>query len=266
MRLLPELIAEFLGTMVLMLFGQGVVAMVKLFGTGTAGEVVNGGFTNITFAWGLGVTMGIYVAGRVSGAHLNPAVTLALAVFRGFSWRKVAPYMTAQTLGAFVASALVFLNYRLAFLKADPRLENTAGVFTTFPAFPASPLAGFLDQMIGTALLLLLIFAIGDERNEPPKALGPLMIGLVVVAIGMSFGGLHGYAINPARDFGPRLFTVLAGFRNNGLTDGSMVFWVPIAGPLAGGLIGAAAWEWGIRKYLPVKQREPRTEQVEAGR
>ncbi len=251
MRLIPELVAEFLGTMVLMLFGQGVVAMVKLFGTGVSGEVVNGGFTNITFAWGLGVTLGIYVAGKISGAHLNPAVTLALAVFRGFPWRKVAPYTIAQTLGAFAASALVFLNYRPAFLKADPGLETTAGIFTTFPAFPASPMAGFLDQMIGTALLLLLIFAIADERNQPAGPLGPLMIGAVVVAIGMSFGGLHGYAINPARDFGPRVFTVLAGFRNNGLTDGSMVFWVPIAGPLLGGLIGAAAWEWGIRKHLP---------------
>lgn len=251
MRLLPELVAEFLGTMVLMLFGQGVVAMVKLFGTGTQGEIVNGGFTNITFAWGLGVTLGIYVAGKISGAHLNPAVTVALAVFRGFPWRKVAPYTIAQTLGAFAASALVFLNYRPAFLKADPALETTAGIFTTFPAFPASPLAGFLDQTIGTALLLLLIFAISDERNQEVGPLAPLMIGAVVVAIGMSFGGLHGYAINPARDFGPRVFTVLAGFRNNGLTDGTMVFWAPIAGPLLGGLIGAAAWEWGIRKHLP---------------
>ncbi len=249
-RLFGELAAELVGTLVLMLFGQGVVAMVVLFGTGTPGEVTNGGFTNITFAWGLGVTMGIYVAGRVSGAHLNPAVTLAMAAFRGFPWRKVPLYSAAQTAGAFLASAIVFWNYLPAFMKTDPTLERTAGVFTTFPAFPASPLAGFLDQTIGTALLLLLIFAITDEHNQPPAVLGPLMIGAVVVAIGMSFGGLHGYAINPARDFGPRLFTVLAGFRNNGLTDGSLVFWVPIAGPLLGGLIGAATWQIGVRPFL----------------
>lgn len=251
-RLSSELIAEFFGTLVLILFGNGVVAMVILFD--------KGGYTNITLAWGLGVTMGIYIAGKISGAHLNPAVTLALAVFRGFPWKKVLPYSLAQIAGAFVASALVYWNYRLQFLSVDPTLERTAGVFTTFPAFPAQPFAGLLDQTIGTALLLLLIFAITDERNMPPGAnLGPLMVGLVVVAIGMAFGGVHGYAINPARDFGPRLFTAVAGFRNNGLTDGSGVFWVPIVGPLAGGLIGAAAYDFGIRRRFE-PAAEPRIE------
>src|SRR5579884_3358679 len=132
-----ELIAEFLGTMVLILFGNGVVAMTVLFGNGLPGEIVKGGYTNITIAWGLAVTMGIYVAGRISGAHLNPAVTLAVALFRGFGWRRVLPYVLAQTAGAFVAAAIVFWNYRLAFLRVDPRLDHTAGVFTTFPAFPA---------------------------------------------------------------------------------------------------------------------------------
>lgn len=251
-KLLHELVAEFAGTLVLILFGNGVVAMVVLFGTGVPGEVVNGGFTNITLGWGLGVTMGCYVAGRISGAHINPAVTLALAVFRGFPWRKVIPYSLAQTAGAFVAAALVYWNYLPAFHKADPALDHTAKIFTTFPAFPGSMFSGLLDQTIGTALLLLMVFALLDERNQPPKAnLMPVLIGLVVVAIGISFGGLHGYAINPARDFGPRLFTVVAGFRNNGLTDGTLVFWVPIVGPLLGGLLGAAAWDLGIRPMLP---------------
>ena len=249
--LLAELIAEFFGTMVLILFGTGVVAMVVLFGHGIPGENVNGGFTNITFAWGLGVTMGIYVAGKISGAHLNPAVTIALAAFRDFPWRKVIPYSIAQIAGAFAAAALVFWNYHPAFLAADPQLDHTAGVFTTFPAFPALVSAGLLDQTIGTALLLLMIFAITDERNQPPGQLTPLMIGLVVVVIGMSFGGMHGYAINPARDFGPRLFTVVAGFKKNGLTDGSMVFWVPIVGPIVGGLIGGLVYDFGIRRFLP---------------
>jgi glycerol uptake facilitator protein len=250
-RLLAELSAEFLGTLVLILFGNGVVAMVVLFGSGAPGEIVHGGFTNITIAWGLGVTMGIYVAGRISGAHLNPAVTLSLALFRGFPWRRVLPYSLAQTAGAFAAAAIVFWEYRPAFLKADPLLDHTAGIFTTFPRFPQLPYAGFVDQVIGTALLLMLIFALTDERNQPPGILGPILVGLVVVGIGMAFGGLHGYAINPARDFGPRLFTVVAGFRNNGLTDGSYVFWVPIAGPLLGGIIGSAAYDLGIRRYLP---------------
>lgn len=250
-RLGAELIAEFLGTLVLIAFGNGVVAMVLLFGHNVPGEVVNGGFTNITLAWGLAVTMGIFVAGKVSGAHLNPAVTLALALFRGFPWKKVVPYALAQTAGAFCAAALVYWNYHPAFLKADPGLDHTAGIFTTFPAFPDVLSAGLLDQTIGTALLLLLIFAIGDEWNQPlAPGLAPILVGLVVVVIGMAFGGMHGYAINPARDFGPRLFTVLAGFKNNGLTDGLPVWWVPIVGPLAGGVLGAAIWDFGIRRYL----------------
>src|SRR5580698_6953613 len=254
--MLPELAAEFFGTLILILFGNGVVAMVVLFGHGAPGEIVNGGYTNITLGWGLAVTMGMYIAGKISGAHLNPAVTLSLAAFRGFPWRKVLPYSIVQTAGAFLAAALVYWNYLPAFHQVDPQLDHTAGVFTTFPAFPAILQAGFLDQFIGTGLLLLLIFAITDEFNAPPGAnLAPAMIGLVVVAIGMSFGGMHGYAINPARDFGPRLFTMVAGFRNNGLTDGSHVWWIPVVAPLLGGLAGAALYDFGIRRFL----RQPKT-------
>ena len=249
--LLAELMAEFLGTFVLILLGTGVVAMVVLFPTANAGEVVHGGYTNITLGWGLGVTMGIYVAGKISGAHLNPAVTLALAIFRGFPWRKVVPYSIAQVAGAFFAAALVYRNYLPAFQQFDPHLEKTAGVFTTFPAFPNLPQAGFLDQVIGTGLLLMLILAIIDEFNMPPGSnMAPLMVGLVVVAIGMSFGAMHGYAINPARDFGPRLFTVLAGFHNNGITDGARVWWVPVVAPLIGGVLGAGIYDFGIRRFL----------------
>ena len=252
--LAAELIAEFLGTFVLILLGDGAVAMVVLFPTSNPGETIHGGFTNITLGWGLAVTMGIYIAGKISGAHLNPAVTLAFAVFRGFPWSKVLPYSIAQTAGAFVAAALVYWNYLPAFRQVDPQLQRTAAVFTTFPAFPALPQAGFLDQLIGTGLLVLLIFAIIDEFNAPPGAnLAPLLIGLVVVAIGISFGGMHGYAINPARDFGPRLFTVVAGFRNNGLTDGTRVWWIPVLAPLLGGLTGAAIWDFGIRRFLRPK-------------
>ncbi len=256
--LAAELFAEFLGTFVLILFGTGVVAMVVLFPSRTPGETVHGGYTNITLGWGLAVTMGIYVSAKVSGGHLNPAVTLAFAVFRGFPWLKVLPYSIAQTAGAFVAAALVYKNYLPAFRQMDPQLERTAGIFTTFPAFPGTPQAGFLDQVIGTALLLLLVLAITDEFNLPPGAnLAPAMIGLVVVAIGMSFGGMHGYAINPARDFGPRLFTAVAGFRNNGLTDGARGWWVPVVAPLLGGLIGAAVYDFGVRRFLVVVANAP---------
>ncbi|MBL0155530.1 MAG: aquaporin family protein [Bryobacterales bacterium] len=248
--LLAELVAEFVGTMIILLFGAGSVAMVVLFGTGAPGEIVNGGYTNIVLGWGLGVMFGIYAAGKISGAHLNPAVTLALAVFRGFSWAKVVPYCVAQTLGAMAGAALVFANYHAAIRHFDPLLEKTAGIFTTFPAFPDVPAAGLFDQALGTALLLFLIFALSDERNQPVGHLGPMLTGLIVVAIGISFGKLHGYAINPARDLGPRIFTVLAGFRNNGLVDGSSVWWIPIAGPLAGGLAGAGLYDLLIRRWL----------------
>ncbi len=249
---LAELIAEFVGTMIILLFGAGSVAMVVLFGTGVPGEVVNGGYTNIVIGWGLGVTFGVFAAGRISGAHLNPAVTLSLAVFRGFSWAKVAPYCFAQTLGAMAGAALVYANYRVAIERFDPLLEKTAGIFTTFPAFPDVPAAGLFDQALGTGLLMFLIFALSDERNQPVSGnLAPLVVGLIVVAIGISFGKLHGYAINPARDLGPRIFTVLAGFRNNGLIDGTNAWWIPIAGPLAGGLVGSGLYDLLIRRGLP---------------
>jgi glycerol uptake facilitator protein len=257
-NLFAELIAEFLGTMVLITLGDGVVAMVVLFGNPEIREgleVVKGGYTNITIGWGLAVMMGVCIAGRVSGAHLNPAVTLALAAFRGFSWRKVIPYTAAQVAGAFAGAALVFWNYRPAFEKADPALDK-AGVFTTFPAFPEAWGYGLLDQIVGTALLVGLIFAIVDPLNQPVATwFQPVAIGLVVVAIGVSWGGMHGYAINPARDFGPRLFTWVAGFKNTGFANG--VFWVPIVGPCVGGLIGAAVYDGLIRRYLPTPPTEP---------
>src|SRR5262245_30254761 len=131
-----ELLAEFLGALVLIALGDGVVAMVVLFGSGVPGEVVKGGYTNITLGWGLAVLMGIVVAGRVSGAHLNPAVTVALAVFRDFPWRKVLPYCAAQVAGAFAGAALVYVNYLPAIRKYDPALEKSVTVFATAPAFP----------------------------------------------------------------------------------------------------------------------------------
>jgi glycerol uptake facilitator protein len=261
--LLGQLSAEFLGTLVLIALGDGVVAMVLLFGTGSPGEVVKGGYTNITLGWGLAVLLGICVAGRVSGAHLNPAVTLALAAFRGFPWGKVLPYALAQIAGAFAGAALVYVNYLPAFRAVDPALAKTAEVFTTSPAFPDAWAFGLLDQVVGTALLVGLILAITDPRNLPvPAGRQPLFIGLVVVAIGVSWGGMHGYAINPARDFGPRLFTLTAGFQNTGFAD--LTFLVPIVGPLMGGLVGAALYDGLIRPFLPPAESTPAGARVAA--
>ena len=247
-----EFVAEFFGTMVLILFGCGSVAMAVLFATvpPIPGEVVKGGYTNVVLGWGLAVTMGIYISGTISGAHLNPAVTIAFATTGRFPWSKCVHYILAQFAGAFVGAALVYAVYRGKWLLADPGLEYTAGIFATFPAVPGF-FPGFFDQVIGTALLVALILAVVDKFNAPPGAnLAPLVIGLIVVAVGISFGGMHGYAINPARDLGPRLFAAIAGFSNNGLTDGSGVWLPPVIGPLVGGVLGAVIYDALIGRAL----------------
>ena len=247
-----EFIAEFFGTMVLILFGDGVVAMVVLFGSNPAipGEIVKGGYTNVVIGWGLAVTFGIYVAGTISGAHLNPAVTLGLAATKRFPWAKVPHYIVAQFAGAFAGALLLFINYHAKWILVDPNLDHTTGIFSTFPAVPGF-WPGFFDQVVGTALLVGLILAVVDKLNAQPGAnLAPIVIGLLVVAIGISFGGMNGYAINPARDLGPRLFAVVAGFKNNGLTDGTGAWLPPVIGPIIGGILGAFAYDLLIGKIL----------------
>jgi MIP family channel proteins len=253
-----ELYAEFLGTFILIAFGAGVVAQVVL----SAGK--NGGYLSINLAWGLAVMMGVYVAGGVSGAHLNPAVTLALAVRRGFAWGKVIPYSLAQIAGAFAASAVVFFTYREAFTAFDggTRLVTgeraTAGIFATYPQPFLSTFGGLVDQIVGTALLMLVILAITDARNNAPTGnLAPPLIGLLVVAIGMCFGFNAGYAINPARDLGPRLFTFVAGWGAEVFRAGNYWFWVPIVGPLAGSVAGAFVYDGLIGNFLPAEREEP---------
>ncbi|MFB7087234.1 MIP/aquaporin family protein [Streptomyces sp. NPDC056296] len=263
--LIGELSAEFAGTMILILFGCGVVAQVAAGGALTNPEGGLGDHDSISWAWGLGVTLGVYVAARLSGAHINPAVTVALAVFKGFPWRKVAPYALAQTAGAFVAALLVRWNYTEALAKADPGLTiKTQTVFSTLPAngntaLPVHEWGAFRDQVIGTAILLLLIMAITDMLNTPPGAnLAPFVIGLVVVAIGMAFGTNAGYAINPARDFGPRLASFLTGYGGAWRDQyGNLYFWVPIVGPLIGGVLGAGLYKVFIGRFLPAAEPEP---------
>ncbi len=246
-----ELCAELLGTFVLIMFGAGVVAQNLLSG----GK--NGSYLAINLGWGLGVTMGVYIAGGVSGAHLNPAVSVALAVRRGFPWRKVLPYSLAQTAGAFLASAVVFLTYHDAFNVFDggvrqvEGVKGTAGIFATYPATHLSTLGGVIDQVVGTALLVMVIFAIVDKRNNAPSAnLAPLLIGLLVVAIGACFGFNSGYAINPARDLGPRFFTFIAGWGADVFKSGNFWFWVPVIGPLIGGVVGALIYDALIGRFF----------------
>jgi glycerol uptake facilitator protein len=251
--------------MILILFGCGVVAQVAAGGDLTDPVGGLGDHDSIAWAWGLGVTLGVYVAARLSGAHLNPAVTVALAAFRGFPWRKVLPYSLAQTAGAFVAALLVRWNYTEALAKADPgHTVKTQTVFSTLPAngntgLPVHEWGAFRDQVIGTAILLLLIMAVTDLLNTPPGAnLAPFVIGLIVVAIGMAFGTNAGYAINPARDFGPRLASFLTGYGGAWRDQyGNLYFWVPIVAPLIGGLLGAGLYKALIARFLPSAETEP---------
>ncbi|MDX3233106.1 MIP/aquaporin family protein [Streptomyces sp. ME19-01-6] len=248
--LLGELSAEFVGTMVLILFGCGVVAQVVVGGLGD--------HDSIAWAWGLGVTFGVYVAARLSGGHLNPAVTVSLAAFKGFPWSKVLPYAIAQTAGAFVAALLVRWNYTEVLAKADPgHTLKTQFVFSTLPGngvLPVSEWGALRDQVIGTAILMLLVFAVTDLLNTPPGAnLAAVVIGLIVVAIGMAWGTDAGYAINPARDFGPRLASFITGYHSAWRDQyGNVYFWVPVVGPLVGGLVGAALYRFLVSPFLPV--------------
>jgi glycerol uptake facilitator protein len=259
-----ELAAEFAGTLILILFGCGVVAQV-VGGGGSLGD-----HDSIAWAWGLGVMLGVYVAGRISGAHLNPAVTFALAVFKGFGWRKVAPFMLAQLAGAFVAALLVRWNYTEVLAKVDPgHTIKTQGVFSTLPGngtLPVSEWGALRDQIIGTAILLFLILALTDVRGTPPAAnLAPFVIGLIVVAIGMAWGTDAGYAINPARDLGPRLASFLTGYETAFRDQyGNLYFWVPIVGPLVGGLVGAGLYEALVGRFLP-REAPPEPGRVPGG-
>jgi MIP family channel proteins len=247
-----EAAAEFLGTFILIMFGVGVVAQTVL------SRGANGSFLAINIGWGLAVMLGVYVAGGVSGAHLNPAVTVALAVTRGFSWWKVLPYSIAQVAGAFVASAVVYLTYREAFDAFDGGVrqiagaQGTAGVFATYPQPFLTTLGGVVDQAVGTALLMAGVLAVTDQRNNAaPGWLTPVLVGGIVTAIGVSFGFNAGYAINPARDLGPRLFTAVAGWGSGVFTAAGGWWWVPVVAPCIGAIIGAVAYDALIAKHHP---------------
>jgi glycerol uptake facilitator protein len=271
-----ELLAECLGTFVLICFGDGVVAMavaaLNQSGRGSQIFAASGDWLIIGFGWGLAVAFAVYVAGGVSGAHINPAVTVAFALRRGFPWRKVPGYIAAQVVGAFLGAVLVYVVYKAAIdsferanhiVRGDPGSIPTFSIFATFPARYFHTVVGpLVDQLVGTAFLVAFVFALVDELNQPVRAnLAPMAIGLVVVAIGLSFGANAGYAINPARDFGPRLFALLAGWGKVALPGDygniSAFFWIPIVGPMVGGAIGAFAYDLAIRDVLLARGEQP---------
>ncbi len=271
-----EALSEFLGTFVLIIFGCGSVAMtvaaLNQSGRGTAPFLAQADWLIIAFGWGFGVTFGVYVAGGVTGAHLNPAVTIALATLRDFEWRRVPKYIVAQVTGAFVAAAVVYGNYQAAIdsfeharhiVRGAASSVPTFSIFATFPASYYGSWGGpFIDEIIGTAILVMVIFAVTDEINQPVKAnLAPLIVGFIVTAIGLSIGANSGYAINPARDLGPRLWAWIEGYGKIAVPGdyGSInsYMWIPIVAPIIGGVIGGAVYDFFVGNVLRARGQEP---------
>jgi glycerol uptake facilitator protein len=281
-----ELLAEFLGTFVLIILGCGsvAVAVAGLPGSGRQADAFSAAnWLIIAWGWGLAVVFGVYVAGGVSGAHINPAVTLAWAIRRNFPWRKVGPYWAAQLVGAFAGAALVYAVYHDAIdafnaaqqppVTSRPASLATFSIFATFPAkyFGAAAWGPLLDQIVGTAILVALIAAIIDRRNMAPQSnLAPYIVGLVVVAIGLTYGTNAGYAINPARDLGPRIFTWLAGWGSTSFPGNGAWFtnywWIPIVGPLVGGVVGVLVYDFFIGQVLGARQAPEAAPTPEPGR
>lgn len=286
-----ELMAEFFGTFVLLAFGDGVnaVAVAGLPGSGRTGGptiIFNGvgGWLLITWGWAFAVALAVYVAGGVTGAHLNPAVTFGLALRRRFPWKKVVPYWIAEIVGAFFGGLIVYMDYGPAIQAFDaaskvvPQAGTALATFSIFATFPApfyhgSNLGPLVDQIVATAFLLIFVLALTDGRNlSPASNLTPFMVGIAVAAIGMSYGTNSGYAINPARDFGPRMVAWLFGWGKTAFPGTYSVgtfhyanyFWVPIVGPLIGAAIGVLLYDWFIGDVLHARIKKGET--AESGR
>lgn len=228
-------VAELVGTALLVLLGDGVVAGVVL----SKSKAQNSGWIVITTAWGLAVALAVYAVGRVSGAHINPAVTLALAAVGRFPWASVPGYLAAQLLGAMLGAVLVWLTYLAHWAETpDPTLK--LAVFSTIPAVRRAG-ANLITEMIGTFVLMFGVLALGSYKPANDSGLAPLLVGLLVWAIGLSLGGPTGYAINPARDLGPRIAHALLPIPGKGGSDWGYA-WIPVLGPVIGGILGAVVY------------------------
>ncbi|KAM4617023.1 aquaporin-3a [Polymixia lowei] len=261
--LLRQALAECLGTLILVMFGCGAVAQLKL----SSGS--HGTFLTVNFAFGFAATLGILVCGQVSGGHLNPAVTFALCLLGRERWRKFPVYFAFQTLGAFLGSAVIFGMYYDAlwdhagnFNVTGP--NSTAGIFATYPGKHLTTVNGFFDQIIGTAALIVCILAIVDPYNNPiPPGLEAFTVGFVVLVIGLSMGFNSGYAVNPARDLGPRIFTAMAGWGMDVFTIRNCWFLVPIFAPFLGTIIGVIVYQLLVGFHVEGEARDKELAQQE---
>ncbi|KAJ5923630.1 hypothetical protein N7454_008875 [Penicillium verhagenii] len=242
--------SEFFGTMILILFGDGVVAQVLL------SNDQKGNYQSVTWGWGLGVMLGVYVSGP-SGSHINPAVTFANCVFRGFPWRKFPIYVLSQVLGAMCGAAIVYGNYKSAIdvfeggpnIRTVPGYSTTAtgGIFCTYPASFMTKTGQFFSEFLASAILMFMIFTLKDDNNIGAGHLTPLALFFVIFGIGACFGWETGYAINLARDFGPRLVSYMIGYGHEVWAAGDYYFWVPMVAPFLGCTFGA--WIYDLFLY-----------------
>lgn len=234
--------AELIGTMLLIILGDGVVANVLL--KGSKGQ--NGGWIVVTAGWAFGVTVGVYAVNSISGAHLNPAVTLSMAALGKLTWAKVPEYIAGQMIGAFLGAVLVWLAY-LPHWRPTEDKGAKLGIFCTGPAIRNHG-ANLLTEIIGTFVLVLGVLAILSPKNLVPNSgfdtgFAPFLVGILVWSIGLSLGGPTGYAINPARDLGPRLAHFVLPIAGKGDSDWSYA-WVPVVGPIIGGLLGGCFYRY----------------------
>lgn len=227
--------AELIGTMLMILLGDGVVAGVLL----RKSKAENSGWIVITTGWAMAVAMGVYAVGRISGAHLNPAITVGYAAVGRFSWSRVLPYIGGQFIGAFIGAVLVWIVY-YAHWSETPEKTFKLLTFSTVPAIRHKP-SNVATEVIGTFVLVFGCLALGANNAPTQTGLTPLLVGFLVWAIGLSLGGPTGYAINPARDLAPRIAHALLPIPGKGTSDWGYA-WVPILGPLIGGVLGAAAY------------------------
>lgn len=243
--MMTTFLGELIGTMLLIIFGGGVVGGVVL----NKSKAQNSGWIVITMGWGFAVAFAIYAVGNISGAHLNPAVTIGLASIGKFPWSNVPMYITAQMTGAFLGAIVVWLHY-LPHWKATEEPDLKLAVFSTGPAIRHT-LSNLISEILGTAVLVFGVLAIG--ANKFTEGLNPLIIGFFIVAIGLSLGGTTGYAINPARDLGPRIAHFLLPIVGKGSSDWKYA-WIPVIGPIIGGVLGAkfhqSLYEGGSMKAL----------------
>ncbi|XP_065133375.1 aquaporin-9a [Paramisgurnus dabryanus] len=263
-NIIKEFLAEFLGTFILVLFGCGSVAQTVL-SRNSLGEPLT-----IHIGFSIGLMMGVYVSGGVSGGHLNPAVSLAMVILGKLKIWKLPIYVLAQLLGAFVGAAGVFGLYYDAFMDFTNGILSVTGInatghiFASYPGRHLTVLGGFVDQVFGTGTLVLCILAITDGGNiGAPKGVEPLAVGLIILGISVSMGLNCGYPLNPARDLGPRLFTALAGWGTEVFSTADYWWWIPVAGPLVGGVAGAAIYFLLVELHHTKPQEEPDEEEEE---